>query len=94
MRALSQHYNKVKLLKSLLQRGMGTKEAARAAGVFWKDEDDMLRQARSWNYDALDPLASDLIDADKSCKTTGMPDLLIAERLYLAIAGKAARVGL
>ncbi len=94
MRALSQHYNKVKLLKSLLQKGMGTKEAARAAGVFWKDEDDMLRQARSWNYDALDPLASDLIDADKSCKTTGMPDLLIAERLYLAIAGKAARVGL
>ncbi len=94
LRALSQHYNKLKLLKGLLQKGMGTKEAARSAGVFWKDEDDMLRQARSWNYDALDPLASDLVDADKSCKTTGMPDLLIAERLYLAIAGKAARVGL
>lgn len=94
VRALSQHYNKVKLLKALLQKGMGAKEAAKSAGVFWKDEDDMLRQARSWNYEALDPIAADLIESDRSCKTTGMPDLLIAERLYLAIAGKAARVGL
>ena len=94
MRALSDHYNKVKLLKTLMQKGMGSKEAARAAGIFWKEEDDMLRQARAWDYHALDPLAKDLIEADKSCKSTGMPDQLISERLYLAIAGKAARVGL
>lgn len=92
--ALSQHYNRLKLLKSLLGKGMGQKEASKAAGVFWKDEDDMMRQARSWRDDALDSLASDLVAADKSCKTTGMPDLLIAERLYLQIAGKASRVGL
>ena len=94
VRALSGHYNRVKLIKGFLQKGMGTKEAAKAAGVFWKDEDDMLRQARAWQYEALDPLAGDLVEADKSCKSTGMPDLLIAERLYLTIAGKAARVGL
>lgn len=94
LRALSAHFNKVRLLKGLLQKGLGAKEAARSAGIFWKEEDDMLRQARTWHYDTLDPLARDLIDADKACKSTGMPDLLIAERLYLAIAGKANRVGL
>ncbi|MGZ3305827.1 MAG: DNA polymerase III subunit delta [Asticcacaulis sp.] len=94
MRALSDHYNKVKLLKVLMQKGMGGKEAARAAGIFWKEEDDMLRQARVWAFEALDGLARDLIEADRQCKSTGMPDLLISERLYLAIAGKAARAGL
>jgi len=94
MRALSLHYNKVRLLKSLLQKGMGTKEAARAAGVFWKDENDLLRQAQAWNFETLDALAGDMIEADKACKSTGMPDLLVSERLYLQIAGKAARAGL
>ena len=94
LRALSMHLNKVRLLKSLMQKGLGTKEATKAAGVFWKDEADMLRQAQAWNDHNLDPLARDLIEADKACKSTGMPDLLIAERLYLQIAGKAARAGL
>lgn len=97
IRALSTHYNKVKLLKGLIQKGMGSKEAARAAGVFWKDEDDMLRQARAWSFDGpngLDALARDIVETDKSCKSTGMPDLLIAERLYMQIAGKASRAGL
>ncbi len=93
MRALSDHYNKLKNLKILMQKGMGSKEAARAAGIFWKEEDDMLRQARAWDYHVLDPLAKELIEADRQCKSTGMPDALISERLYLAIAGRAARAG-
>jgi len=94
MRALSGHYNKLKLLKTLIGRGMGGKEAAKAAGVFWKEETDMLRQAQAWHFDTLDLLAKDLVDTDRLCKTTGMPDLLIAERLYLQVAGKANRAGL
>lgn len=94
MRALSGHYGKVKLLKSMIAKGMDSKTAAKASGVFWKDEDDMLRQAKAWNFEVLDNLAGDLIEADKQCKSTGMPDLLIAERLFLQIAGKANRAGL
>ncbi len=94
MRALSDHYNKVKVLKTLMQKGMGGKEAAKAAGIFWKEEDDMLRQARAWDYHALDGLAKELVEGDKACKSTGMPDQLISERLYLAIAGRAAKAGL
>lgn len=94
VRALSSHFSKVKLLKNHLNKGMDSKSAARAAGVFWKDEDDMLRQAKAWHFDTLDGLARDIIDTDKQCKSTGMPDLLLAERLYMQIAGKASRAGL
>lgn len=94
MRALSSHYGKVRLLKSHIAKGMDGKMAAKAAGVFWKDEADLLRQAQAWSYDMLDPVAGDLIDTDKLCKSTGLPDLLIAERLYLQIAGKASRARL
>jgi DNA polymerase-3 subunit delta len=94
VRALSQHYNKIRTLKTLLQKGMGSKEATQAAGVFWKDENDMLRQAQVWNFDVLDGLAKDIVETDKQCKSTGMPDLLLAERLYMQVAGKAARAGL
>jgi DNA polymerase-3 subunit delta len=94
VRALSQHYNKVRMLKTLMQKVLGSKEAARAAGVFWKDENDMLRQAQVWHFDVLDGLAKDMVETDKQCKSTGMPDLLLAERLYMQVAGKAARAGL
>ncbi len=94
MRALSLHYNKVRVLKGNLLKGLDPKTAARNSGIFWKDEDDMLRQAKSWNIDILDGLARDIIDTDKMCKTTGMPDLLLAERLYMQVAGKATRAGL
>ncbi|HVZ28765.1 MAG TPA: DNA polymerase III subunit delta [Asticcacaulis sp.] len=94
VRALSQHCNKIRMLKTLMQKGMGSKEAARAAGVFWKDENDMLRQAQAWHFELLDGLAKDMVETDKQCKSTGMPDLLLAERLYMQVAGKAARAGL
>jgi DNA polymerase-3 subunit delta len=35
-----------------------------------------------------------LLTADRACKTTGSPDLLIAERLALSVAGRAKRLGL
>lgn len=94
VRALSMHFGKVRLLKNNLNKGMDSKAAARASGIFWKDEDDLLRQAKSWNFDILDGLAQDIIETDKQCKSTGMPDLLLAERLYMQIAGKATRAGL
>jgi DNA polymerase-3 subunit delta len=97
MRALSLHFGKVRLLKNHLLSGMGGKEAARAAGVFWKEEDDMLRQARAWNFDGpngLDALSRDIVEADRQCKSTGMPDLLLAERIFMQVAGKANRAGL
>ena len=74
--------------------GDKAKEAAKAAGVFWKQEAEMLRQAKSWSLDALDEALDSINTADVATKTTGSPDHLIAERLLLEIAGRARRLGL
>ena len=69
-------------------------EAAKAAGVFWKQEAEMLRQARAWRLEALDEVLDSINTADVATKTTGLPYQLIAERLLLEIAGRARRLGL
>ena len=74
--------------------GAGLAEAAKASGVFWKNEREFLRQARAWSLEALDPLQTEILNADRACKQAGSPDELIAERLALTIAGRARRLGL
>jgi len=74
--------------------GFNAQPGAKAAGVFWKQEAEMLRQARSWRLEALDEVLDSINTADVATKTTGMPDQLIAERLLLEIAGRARRLGL
>ena len=69
-------------------------EAAKAAGVFWKQEAEMLRQARSWRLEDIDRVLDSVNAADIATKTTGSPDQLIAERLLLEIAARARRLGL
>lgn len=94
LRALSHHYQKLRLFKSLVETQSPIKEASKAAGIFWKDENEFSRQARQWGFKHLDTIMDDMIDTDIQCKTTGMPDLLLAERLFLQIAGRANRLGL
>ncbi len=62
--------------------------------MFWKQEREFLRQARTWSLEELDRLQPEVLAADKACKTTGSPDQLIAERLALTVAGRARRLGL
>ncbi|HET9159878.1 MAG TPA: DNA polymerase III subunit delta [Caulobacteraceae bacterium] len=94
VRAMGMHLGKLRRTLTLAKSGAGLAEAAKASGVFWKNEREFLRQARTWTLDALDPLQVDILNADRACKTTGSPDQLIAERLALTIAGRARRLGL
>ncbi|MDC7683032.1 DNA polymerase III subunit delta [Asticcacaulis sp. BYS171W] len=94
VRALNAHLIKLRLIQAQVAKGIDAKQATRAAGVFWKQEAEFLRQARAWSDFHIDPLSKEMIDTDKACKSTGMPDLLIAERLYMSIAGRAKRLGL
>ena len=94
LRALSQHYNKLRQFKVLIESGTPIKQASKMTGVFWKDEDEFSRQARAWRQNALDSLAKDIVETDIQCKSTGMPDLLLAERLFLQVAGRASKFGL
>jgi DNA polymerase-3 subunit delta len=94
VRALGQHLGRMRRILTLHKSGAGLQEAAKAAGVFWKQEREVLRQARSWSLEELDRVQPELLAADRACKTAGSPDHLIAERLALTIAARAKRLGL
>jgi len=94
VRQASIHLGKLKRINILQANGAGAKEAAKAAGVFWKQETEMLRQARAWRLADLDTVLDSVNTADVATKTTGMPDQLIAERLILEISARARRLGL
>jgi DNA polymerase III subunit delta len=85
---------KLRRINILQEAGASAKEAAKAAGVFWKQEAEMLRQARGWRLELIDEVQDAINTADTATKTTGAPDQLIAERLLLEIAVKARRAGL
>ena len=94
VRAMSLHLMRLRRTQTLRQGGAELAVAAKQSGVFWKNEKEFLRQARVWDLAQLDAVQPELLAADRACKQTGSPDHLIAERLALAIAAKARRLGL
>jgi DNA polymerase-3 subunit delta len=94
VRALSQHLAKLRRAAILQDGGAGAQEAAKAVGVFWKNEREFLRQMRAWRIAEIETLTPEMLEADFACKQTGAPDHLICERLALSIAGRARRLGL
>ncbi|MDB5463608.1 MAG: putative polymerase delta subunit [Phenylobacterium sp.] len=94
VRAMGMHLGRLRRTLTLAKSGAGLQEAAKASGVFWKQEREFLRQARTWTLDELDRIQPEILTADRLCKTAGSPDQLIAERLALAVAGRARRLGL
>lgn len=94
VRAMGMHLARLRRTLTLHKAGAGLPEAAKASGVFWKQEREFLRQARAWTLEELDRLQPQVLDADRQCKTTGFPDGLVAERLALTVASRARRIGL
>lgn len=94
VRALGSHLMRLRKISVLQQGGGSAQLAAKAAGVFWKNEREILRQARVWTLKNLDAVQPDILAADRACKQTASPDRLLGERLALAVAGKARRLGL
>lgn len=94
VRAMGMHLGRLRRALTLAKAGAGLQEAAKAAGVFWKQEREFLRQARTWTLEELDRIQPEILNADRLCKTAGSPDQLIAERLALQVAGRARRLGL
>jgi DNA polymerase-3 subunit delta len=94
VRAVGNYLAKLRRVQSLHQDGMELATAAKASGVFWKQEREFLRQARAWTLAELDRTQPDVLEADRACKQAGSLDDLLAERLLLSIAGRARRLGL
>ena len=94
MRALSQHAAKLRRGLVMVAGGRDPASAAKASGVFWRAEREFVRQLGRWRLTDLDAVQPDLLDADRACKSTGAPDDLISERAFMAVAGRARRLGL
>jgi DNA polymerase-3 subunit delta len=94
VRALGTHLGRVRRVLSLARQGSGLQAAVKSAGVFWKSEKELIRQAQSWTLAELDPVQAAILAADKACKQAGSPDHLLAERLAITIADRARRLGL
>jgi DNA polymerase III subunit delta len=94
VRAMSLHLGRLRRILALREAGAELAQAARTAGVFWKNEREALRQARAWDLPRLAETQVELFEADRACNQTGAPDRLIAERAALAIAARAKRLGL
>ena len=94
VRAMSFHLGRLRRTLTLVKSGAGAQEAAKASGVFWKNEKEFLRQVRAWSLPQIDEVQAELLAGDRACKSSGAPDSLIAERLALTIAGRARRLGL
>jgi DNA polymerase-3 subunit delta len=94
VRAMGLYLSRLRRTLTLVKSGAGAQEAAKASGVFWKNEKEFLRQARAWTLPLIEDVQAELLAADRACKTAGAPDQLIAERLALTIAGRARRLGL
>lgn len=94
VRASGLHLGRLRRAGALMAQGTDPKIAAKAVGVFWKQEREFLRQARVWTLFELDKVQPDVLEADRACKTSGAPDNLLAERLLMSIAGRAKRLGL
>lgn len=94
VRAMGYYHGRLRRVLTLHKNGVDLQAAAKAAGVFWKQEREFLRQARAWNLEAILEIQGEILNADRACKTSGSPDQLISERLALMIAGRARRLGL
>ena len=94
VRALTMHLSRLRRIAVARQAGASLPEAVKAAQVFWKAEREVSRQSRVWTLVEIDDVQPELLAADVACKQTGSPDELIAERLAMAVAGRARRLGL
>ena len=94
VRAMGLHLARLRRVAVLHRSGEALQTAAKASGVFWKQEREFLRQVQAWTLADLDRVQGDVLAADRACKQTGSADALLAERLALSIAGRARRLGL
>jgi DNA polymerase-3 subunit delta len=94
VRAMGMHLARLRRVAVLHRAGEGLQAAAKASGVFWKQEREFLRQVQAWTLAELNRAQSDILAADRACKQAGSADTLLAERLALSIAGRARRLGL
>jgi DNA polymerase-3 subunit delta len=91
---MGSHLARLRRIAAACESGSSLAEALKASRVFWKEEREVGRQARVWTGAHIETVQGEITDADLACRQTGSPDELIGERLALAVAARARRLGL
>ena len=94
IRALAIHVGRLRRAAETRASGRSLTEAVQTLQIFWRSRDEFTRQARAWGLADLDAVQAQTFAAEEACRRTAAPALLIAERLSLAIAARASRLGL
>lgn len=91
---MGMHLRKLLVARGNLARGMRAAEAARAAGVFWKDADAFAAALPRWSEERIAAAYGKLLGADRSIKR-GLQDPAGALEAYIwwAAAAPAPRPG-
>ncbi|MCR9219451.1 MAG: DNA polymerase III subunit delta [Alphaproteobacteria bacterium] len=93
LRQTTAHVVRLRLLRGEVDSGRDALGAVKAARppIFWKHQDRVARQVRSFDAGALADALALLLDAEAQCKTSGAPDRLTASRALHQIAALARR---
>jgi DNA polymerase III subunit delta len=94
VRALALHLGRLRKVAIARAGGANPQAAVKSAGIFWKNEREVLRQANAWTLAQLAGPQADILAAEMACKRGGSPDRLLSERLAFSIAHQARRLGL
>ena len=94
LRAVGRHLQRLHLAAGFMARGDSSEQAMRRLRppVFFKQQDIVRGQLRSWSPERLAQAFEIVIEAEIQCKTTGLPAEAVAHRALMQIA-QAARVG-
>jgi DNA polymerase-3 subunit delta len=94
IRAAGGHGQKLRRIQVATHNGASLGAALKGNGVFWKQEREMGRHVQVWSAPRLDAVQQLVLTAEADSRSTGSPNPLLAERLFLTIGSLAKRAGL
>ncbi len=94
LRAALRHFHRLHLAMGHMQRGRSPDDAMKALRppVIFLHEDSFVRQLRLWNVERLRSALALISEAERDCKSTGMPDEAVCHRALMRICLAAKRV--
>ncbi len=93
LRAVANHFRRLHVAADLMTRGQGAEQAMKALRppVIFTMAPGFRRQLERWNETRLAMAMALLVDAELTCKSTGMPAEALCARALMRIASAARR---
>jgi DNA polymerase-3 subunit delta len=94
LRAAIGHLQRLHRIRLHMADGLSAPDAARMARppIFFRRMPAFTRALGLWSPGALQAALQGLADAERACKRTGTPDVVLSRNAILALARRAAQV--